>query len=56
VLHPIEKHVTAYYFAKIHEAAGRPQEALSCYRTVAADPIPSRMQKQSAEILAQQNR
>ena len=56
MLHPIEKHVTAFYLAKTHEAAGRSDEAMSYYRTVAADPIPSWMQKQSAEVLAQQNR
>jgi tetratricopeptide (TPR) repeat protein len=55
VLHPIEKHVTAYYFAKSHEAAGRLEEAMPYYRTVATDPIPSWMQKRAAEFLAQQN-
>jgi tetratricopeptide (TPR) repeat protein len=55
VLHPIEKHITAYYLAKTHEAAGRSDDAMSYYRTVAADPIPSWMQKESAEALAKQN-
>jgi tetratricopeptide (TPR) repeat protein len=53
VLHPIEKHVTAYWIARTHEAAGNHREANPYYQLVAADPIPSWMRKQAAEALAQ---
>jgi hypothetical protein len=55
VLHPIEKHATAYWIARTHEAAGNQHEAVSYYRLVAADPIPSWMRKRAVESLAGQN-
>lgn len=52
VLHPVEKHGTNYYIAKAHEATGNQSEAIKYYELVAADPIPSRMRQQAAEVLA----
>jgi tetratricopeptide (TPR) repeat protein len=52
VLHPIEKHFTAYWIARTNEAAGDRPAAVLHYQIVAADPIPSRMQKYAAEALA----
>ncbi len=54
VLHPIEKHATAYWIAQAHEAAGHKREAIPYYQTVAADPIPSWMRKHAAEVLSRQ--
>jgi tetratricopeptide (TPR) repeat protein len=56
VLHPTEKHVTAYWIALTHEAIGDRGEALRHYQSVAADPIPSWMRKRAAEVLAMQGR
>lgn len=53
VLHPIEKHVTAYWIAQAHVAAGSPHEAIPYYQNVAADAIPSWMRKKALEALAQ---
>lgn len=52
VLHPIEKHSTAYWLAKTHESFGNQSEALRFYEIVAADSIPSWMCRQAAEVLA----
>ncbi len=52
VLHPMEKHSTAYWIARIHEAAGHPREALPYYQMVAADSIPTWMRMRAAEALA----
>lgn len=51
-LHPIEKHSTAYWLARTHEAAGRRQEAKAFYEAVVADGIPSWMRKRAEEALA----
>ncbi len=51
VLHPIEKHSTNYWFARTHEAAGHPHEAMPFYQIVATDSIPSWMRKKAAEAL-----
>lgn len=51
LLHPIERHVTAYWLAQTHDAAGNKHEAASLYRLVAADPIPSWMRNRAAEAL-----
>ena len=53
-LHPIEKHTTAYWLARAHEAAGDRNETMRYYQIVAADPIPSWMRKRAIETLAQQ--
>lgn len=55
VLHPLEKHVTTYWLARANEAAGERREAARCYQAVAADAIPSWMQKEAAKALAGQN-
>jgi tetratricopeptide (TPR) repeat protein len=55
VLHPIEKHSTNYFTAKAHDGLGNQSEARRYYEMVAADPIPSRMRKQAAEVLAAGN-
>lgn len=55
VLHPIEKHATAYWTARTHEAAGHLIEAIPYYRIVAADGIQSWMRKQAADVLDRQN-
>lgn len=52
VLHPLEKHVTAYWIAQVHAAAGDRQKALPYYQSVAADAIPSWMRKRAIEALA----
>jgi tetratricopeptide (TPR) repeat protein len=52
VLHPTEKHVTTYWIARAHEAAGNPREAVPYYQSVAADTIPSWMRKKAIEALA----
>lgn len=54
VLHPTEKHVTAYWIARSHEAAGNLREAIPYYQRVAGDTIPSWMRKKAVEVLAQQ--
>ncbi len=51
VLHPIEKHATAYWIARAHEATGNRNEAIHYYQIVAADTIPSWLRKQAAESL-----
>ena len=50
-LHPVEKHSTAYWTARTHEAAGNHREAVQYYEIVAADSIPSWMRKQAGEAL-----
>jgi tetratricopeptide (TPR) repeat protein len=55
VLHPLEKHVTAYWLARSHEAAGAQEKALQYYQIVAADTIPSWIRKQAAETLNRHN-
>jgi len=55
VLHPIEKHATAYWIARTHEAAGDQQKAIPFYQNVVSDSIPSWMHKQAVEALAQHN-
>jgi tetratricopeptide (TPR) repeat protein len=52
-LHPIEKHVTAYWIARTHEAAGDRDKAIPFYQAVASDSIPSWMRKKAAEALGQ---
>jgi tetratricopeptide (TPR) repeat protein len=52
VLHPIEKHATAYWIARTHEAAGDQREAIRYYEIVAADTIPSWMRERAAKALA----
>jgi len=52
-LHPVEKHITAYWLARAHEAAGTPNKAIQYYQAVVADTIPSRLRTQAAEALAQ---
>jgi len=49
-LHPIERHQANYWTARTHEAAGNSLEALTYYKLVAADPIPSWMHRQAASI------
>lgn len=51
-LHPIEKHVTAFWLARTHEAAGDQMEAVRFYQMVVADLIPSRARQQAIEALA----
>jgi tetratricopeptide (TPR) repeat protein len=51
VLHPIEKHATAYWIARVHEAAGNHNEAIPYYQIVVADTIQSWMRKQAVETL-----
>lgn len=51
VLHPIEKHVTAFWIARAHDGAGSRREAMPYYQIVFADPIQSRMRHQAGEIL-----
>jgi tetratricopeptide (TPR) repeat protein len=50
-LHLLEKHTTAYWIARAHEAAGDWPKAMPFYQIVAADPIPSWMRKKPAEAL-----
>jgi hypothetical protein len=50
-LHPVEKHVTAYWIARTHEASGDRPKAMPYYEVVAADTIPSWMRKHAAEVL-----
>jgi tetratricopeptide (TPR) repeat protein len=52
VLHPIEKHATAFWIARTHEAAGNQGEANSFYQMVVADGFPTRMHEQAAAALA----
>ena len=40
-LHPIEKHTTAYWLARTHEAAGNQREAMQYYQIVVAETIPA---------------
>jgi hypothetical protein len=54
VLHPLEKHATAYWIARTYDAAGEPHAAIPYYQTVVADTIPSRLRKQALEALARQ--
>jgi hypothetical protein len=54
-LHPLEKHTTAYWTARVHEAAGDREKAIPYYRMAASDSIPSWMRKKSAEALDGQN-
>jgi tetratricopeptide (TPR) repeat protein len=51
ILHPIERHATAYWIARAQEAAGNQREADAYYRIVAADPIPSWMREKAAAAL-----
>ena len=51
-LHPIEKHITAYWLGRTHEAAGNRREAARYYQAVVADAIPSWMGKKAAEAIA----
>lgn len=55
VLHPVEKHSTAYWIARAHEAAGNRNEAIPYYQLVAADTIPSWMRKLATESLTRLN-
>lgn len=55
VLHPLEKHSTAFWIARAHEAAGHQRESIPYYQAVAADPIPSRLRKKATEALARLN-
>jgi tetratricopeptide (TPR) repeat protein len=55
ILHPLEKHVTAYMTARAHEAVGDRQKAIAYYETVATDKIPSAMRKKAVEALARHN-
>jgi tetratricopeptide (TPR) repeat protein len=50
-LHPIEKHVNAFWIAKTHEALGRTADARPFYQQVATDTIPSRYREQAAAAL-----
>lgn len=50
-LHPIERHQVAFWTAQTHEASGNPDKANSFYQQVAADPIPSWMQRHAASVL-----
>jgi tetratricopeptide (TPR) repeat protein len=54
-LHPMEKHATAYWMARAHEAAGDPQKAEAYYQIVAADMIPSWMRNKAIEALSRPN-
>ena len=56
VLHPIEKHSTAFYIAKAYEGAGNQGEARRYYEIVVAERIPSRMHEQAVEALGGQER
>ncbi|HZV36449.1 MAG TPA: hypothetical protein VFB72_17870 [Verrucomicrobiae bacterium] len=51
-LHPVEKHVTAYWIARTHKAGDNKSEANPYYQMVLADPIPSWMRKEAADALA----
>ena len=52
VLHPIERHATAYWIAKAYESAGNAPEARRFYQVVVADAIPSRLHGLAMEALA----
>src|SRR6266498_377165 len=51
VLHPIERHSTAYWIARTHDAAGNKRDANAYYQIVVSDTIPSWMRKHAAETL-----
>lgn len=53
-LHPTEKHTTAYWIARTHEAVGEHDKAALYYQIVVADKIPSWMRKSAVEKLSLQ--